>query len=99
MALVEALKASGANPCATVLPSAWTTVQLPAIGLSPRETEVMLTRKVGGVVLVEVVDVEVLVEAVVVELVDVVVVVELVEVVVVVELGAALARALATAAR
>lgn len=108
---MEALKARGANPCATVLPPAWTTVQLPAIGVPLRETEVTVTMKVSAVETAElVVVVVVLVELVVVELVELAVVEEVVELVVVVvvvvvvveivELVVAVAkRALATAAR
>jgi hypothetical protein len=109
---MEALKARGANPCATVLPSAWTTVQLPAIGVPLRETEVTFTMKVAAVETAElVVVVVVVVELVVAELVELAVVVEeVVELVVVVvvvmvvvevvELVVAVAvRALATAAR
>jgi hypothetical protein len=77
---VEALKARGANPCATVLPSAWMTAQLPVIGSPAIEAEVTLTKKVA-VAVVELTVVAELVELVelVVVLVELVVVAELVE--------------------
>jgi hypothetical protein len=83
---MEELNASGANPCATVLPSAWTIVQLAVMGSPPSEAEVTLTKKAAVVELVVVAElvelVLVLVVLVVVDVVDVVEVVdEVVEVV------------------